>query len=591
MIMSNRGNNEIRLIGIGVSPGISIGKAYLIDKEGVDVVEQYYIDPKQLKLEIKRFKTAVKKARDELHRIIEDTPKDLRQHTSILEVHKSLLKDKMLYGKTIEIIESEHINAEWALKKTVTQIRTIFQNMSNPYLQERAADVVQLSERIMMNLVGAETVNIGEIDKKVILVAPDLSPAETSQINLERIKGIITARGGKTSHTGIIARSLGIPAVLGIGHTQNILANDDIIVVDGSSGRVIIHPTEQTLVEFEERRQRFEEYQSIITLDSRHPAVTKDGRQINVMGNIEQPEEVTAVVRYGGDGIGLYRTEFQYLNREVFPTETELFNKYKDVIEAVAPKPVMIRTLDINGDKTPSGSENNGSNPAMGLRGIRYCLDDPDVFLTQLRAILRAAVFGNVRVMFPMVSTPQEVTQAKELLHQAAESLRTEGIPFSDDIEIGILIEVPSAVIMADVIADQVDFFSIGTNDLIQYSLAIDRGNRQVAHLFHPFQPAIIRLLKLTVASAHEKGIKVFMCGEMASDPINLPIVLGLGLDELSMNPQSIPIVKRSIRSLNAHEAGLFIEEVLKQTTVTDILNLVQEAYGDLQAENLESVE
>ncbi len=586
--MLDRDNNEIRLIGIGASPGICIGKAYLVDKEGVDVVEQYYIDPKQLKPEIKRFKTAVKKARDELHQIIEDTPKDLRQHTYILEVHKSLLKDKMLYGKTIETIESEHINAEWALKKTVSQIRTIFQNMSSPYLQERAADVVQLSERIMMNLVGVETVNIGEIDKKVILVAPDLSPAETSQINLERIKGIITARGGKTSHTGIIARSLEIPAVLGIGDTQNILASDDIIVVDGSSGRVIVHPTEQTLVEFEERQQRFAEYQSTITLDSRHPAVTKDGRQINVMGNIEQPEEATAVVRYGGDGIGLYRTEFQYLNREVFPTETELFNKYKDVVEAIAPKPVMIRTLDIDGDKTPSGSEYNGLNPAMGLRGIRYCLHDPDVFLTQLRAILRAAVFGNVRVMFPMVSTPQEVTQAKELFRKAAESLRSEGIPFSDDIEIGILIEVPSAVIMADVIADEVDFFSIGTNDLIQYSLAIDRGNRQVAHLFHPFQPAIIRLLKRTMTSAQEKGIKVFMCGEMASDPINLPIVLGLGLDELSMNPQSIPIVKRSIRSLNAHEAGLFIEEVLKQTTVSDILNLVLETYGDLQTENLE---
>jgi len=586
--MSDRGNNEIRLIGIGVSPGVCIGKAYLVDKEGVDVVEQYYIDPKQLKPEVKRFKTAVKKAQDELHQIIEDTPKELRQHTNILEVHKSLLKDKMLYGKTIEIIESEHINAEWALKKTVSQIRTIFQNMSNPYLQERAEDVVQLSERIIMNLVGAETVNIGEIDKKVILVAPDLSPAETSQINLERIKGIITARGGKTSHTGIIARSLEIPAVLGIGDTHNILANDDIIVVDGSSGRVIVHPTEQTLVEFEERQQRFAEYRSIITLDSRHPAVTKDGRQINVMGNIEQPEEVTAVVRYGGDGIGLYRTEFQYLNREVFPTETELFNKYKDVIEAIAPKPVMIRTLDINGDKTLSGSEYNGLNPAMGLRGIRYSLHDPDVFLAQLRAILRAAVFGNVRVMFPMVSTPQEVTQAKELFRKAAESLRTEGIPFNDDIEIGILIEVPSAVIMADVIADEVDFFSIGTNDLIQYSLAIDRGNRQVAHLFHPFQPAIIRLLKSTVSSAQEKGIKVFMCGEMASDPINLPIILGLGLDELSMNPQSIPIVKRSIRSLNAQEAGLFIEEVLKQTTVSDILNLVLETYGDLQTENPE---
>ncbi len=589
--MSNKGNNEIRLIGIGASPGISIGKAYLVDKEGVDVVQQYYIDPKQLKLEIKRFKTAVKKARDELHQIIEDAPKDLRQHTNILEVHKSLLKDKMLYGKTIEIIESEHINAEWALKKTVSQIRTIFQNMSNPYLQERAADVVQLSERIMLNLVGAETVNIGEIDKKVVLVAPDLSPAETSQINLDRIKGIITARGGKTSHTGIIARSLEIPAVLGIGDTQNILTNDDIIVVDGSSGRVIVHPTEQTLVEFEERQQRFEEYRSNITRDSRHPAVTKDGRQVNVMGNIEQPEEVTAVIRYGGEGIGLYRTEFQYLNQEDLPTEGELFSKYKDVIEAVAPKPVMIRTLDINGDKALSGSEYNGSNPAMGLRGIRYCLHDPDVFLTQLRAILRAAVFGNVRVMFPMVSTPQEVTQAKELLRKAAESLHAEGTPFSDDIEIGILIEVPSAVIMADVIADEVDFFSIGTNDLIQYSLAIDRGNRQVAHLFHPFQPAIIRLLKSTVASAQEKGIKVFMCGEMASDPINLPIVLGLGLDELSMNPQSIPIVKRSIRSLNAHEAGLFIEEVLKQTTVTDILNLVQEVYGDLQTENLEPVD
>ncbi len=588
--MSNTHNKEIRLIGIGASPGICIGKAYLVDKEGVDVVEQYHIDPRQLKLESKRFKTAVKKAKDELHQIIEDTPIDLRQHTNILEVHKSLLKDKMLYGKTIEIIESEHINAEWALKKTVSRIRTIFQNMSNPYLQERAADVVQLSERIMLNLVGVETVNIGEIDKKVILVAPDLSPAETSQINLERIKGIITARGGRTSHTGIIARSLEIPAVLGIGNTQNILANDDIIVVDGSSGRVIIHPTEQTLVEFEERRQRFDAYRSIITRDSRQPAVTKDDRQINVMGNIEQPEEVTAVIRYGGDGIGLYRTEFQYLNQDVFPTEVDLFNKYKDVIEAVTPKPVMIRTLDINGDKAPYGSEYNGSNPAMGLRGIRYCLHEPDVFLTQLRAILRAAVFGNVRVMFPMVSTLQEVTQAKELFRKAAESLRTEGIPFSDDIEIGILIEVPSAVIMADVIAKEVDFFSIGTNDLIQYSLAIDRGNRQVAHLFHPFQPAIIRLLKHTVASAQEKGIKVYMCGEMASDPINMPIVLGLGLDELSMNPQSIPLVKRSIRSLNAHEAGLFIEEVLKQPTVSDILNLVQEAYGDLLTENLESV-
>ena len=580
---------EIVIKGINASPGICIGKAYLVDSEGVEVIEKYRIEANDLSKEIKRFKAAVKKAKDELRKIVEQSPEEL-QHAHILETHMALLKDKMLYGRTIETVKNESVNAEWALKKVVSNLIEVFQTMTDPYLKERSADVVQVADSIMQNLVGAKKVNIAAIDKRVILVARDLSPAETSQINLERVMGFITDHGGKASHTGIIARSLEIPAVVGLKTAMASIRSDDLIIVDGNSGTVIIEPTEETLVKYEERKIDYEEYKAVITRESKAPAESEDGIRFAVMGNIELPEEVFALLNYGGDGIGLYRTEFQYFNRTDFPGEDELFDKYKDVVEVMVPKPVTIRTLDINGDKALSNQLNSEeTNPALGLRAIRYCLKKPQVFIDQLRAILRAAAFGNVRILFPMISTYFEICEANRMLDEAAESLEKDGLPYNRDIEIGAMIEVPSAVIMADVIADNVDYFSIGTNDLIQYSLAIDRGNEQVAHLFQPLDPAIIRMLKHVADVAREKDIKIFMCGEMAGTPHHIPLLLGLGMDELSMNPQTIPDIKRVIRSLKVEDTRSFLKEVLKQTTARDTFELIKDAYGSIFSDQLYS--
>ncbi|KPJ75342.1 MAG: phosphoenolpyruvate-protein phosphotransferase, partial [Deltaproteobacteria bacterium SG8_13] len=373
-------SRKIILTGIGASPGICIGKAYLVDKEGVEVVGRYYIEPDQIEQEVKRFKAAVKKVRDELRAIIENTPKEFLTPTSILETQEVLLKDKMLYGKTIDTIENESVNAEWALKKVVTKARETFQAMSDSYLKERVADIVQLSERIMHNLVGAVPVDIGKIAKRVILVAPDLSPAETSQIQLERIKGFVTDKGGKASHTGILARSLEIPAVLGLKTATMEIKNEDLMIVDGSAGIVIIDPSEQQLIDYEERKIEYEQHKAEISRRSQAPAETLDGHRLAVLGNIERSEQVTSVLDYGGQGIGLYRTEFQYMGRTDFPTEEELYEKYSETVEVASPRPVTIRTLDINGDKyiAAQGSYEE-QNPALGLRGIRYCLQRPDV--------------------------------------------------------------------------------------------------------------------------------------------------------------------------------------------------------------------
>jgi len=574
-------SEEIVLNGIGASPGICIGKAYLVDKEGVEVVQKYTIDPKDLDAEINRFKAAVKAVTDEFHAIIENTPETFREHAYILETHLVLLKDKMLYGKIIETIKRDRVNAEWALKDVVSSIKTVFKNISDPYIKERSEDIDHVSNHIMLCLIGAETVDISEIYKRVILVAHDLTPAETSQIQVDRIMGFVTDRGGKASHTGIIARSLEIPAVMGLRHATRKIKNDDLIIIDGNAGIIIIEPSENTLIEYEERKSQYEAHQAAMTRSSHLPAVTADGFELVVMGNIELPEEIVSVLDHGGDGIGLYRTEFQYLNRSDFPTEDDLFERYKEVVEVMAPKPVTIRTLDINGDKALDfGNGNHEENPALGLRAIRYCLKRPDVFETQLRAILRAAVYGNVRIMFPMISSCDEVIEAKRMLAKAANLLANEGVAFRKDIEIGILIEVPSAVVMADVMADMVDFFSIGTNDLIQYALAIDRGNQEVAHLYQPLHPAIIRMLKQIADVAKDKGVRVAMCGEMAGDPFHVPVLLGMGINELSMNPQAIPAVKSTIRSLRREDAKQLMNDILKKTTATDVIDLLQKTYG-----------
>jgi phosphotransferase system enzyme I (PtsI) len=570
------------LYGIGGSPGICIGKAYLVDKEGVEVLPKYAIPAKGLSAEKKRFQAAVKKVSDEINQIIHDTPEELREHVQILETHAVLLKDKMLYGRAIEIIEKEHINAEWALKKVVSMIKPMFESMNDPYLRDRAADILNVSDRIMKNLVGVDTLSIAAIDKRVILVARDLSPAETSQIQLERVMGFVTDGGGRASHTSIIARSLEIPAVMGLGNATQIIKNDDIIIVDGVAGVVIINPSDQTLIAAEDRKEQYESRRAIYVRSSHLPAETKDGRRLSVMGNIELPEEVVAVLDKGGDGIGLYRTEFQYLSRATFPSEEELFEKYKDVIEVMGHRPVTIRTLDINGDKAVTYIHaDEEDNPVLGLRAIRYCLQKPAVFKTQLRAILRAAFFGQVRILFPMISRMDEIIETKRLLAEAAQSLDKDGLPYNKNTTIGVMIEVPSAAIMADAMAKEVDFFSIGTNDLIQYTMAIDRGNPHVAHLYNPLHPAVIRLLKMIADAGRNNGIPVYMCGEMAGELLYIPILLGLGLEELSTNPQAIPMVKNAIRSLDIAQAHDFLARVLKLTTTQQIEELVHQTFGD----------
>ena len=581
-------DSEITLFGINASPGICIGNAYLIDHEGVDVVAKYFISKKDLGSEIKRFKVAVKKTKDELDKLIKDTPDELRQHTHILQTHVMMLKDKMMYDKVMETCKKELVNAEWAVKKVLSRIQAMFQSMPDSYLKARASDIVHVSDSVIRNLVGSKKIEVSKITKRVILVARDLSPAETSQINLEKIKGLVTDRGGKTSHTSIIAHSLGIPAVPAVGNATDIIKNDDFIIVDGTAGVVIVHPCEETLLRYAERREKYKDYKNKITGESRFKAKTTDGVDIQIMCNIELPDEVESVFANGGEGIGLYRTEFQYLSSSTFPNEDDLFDKYKHVVETLSPKPVIIRTLDINGDKAIANSKDNKeNNPALGLRAIRYCLGRPEVFKTQLRAILRAAASGNVGILFPMISTYGEIVEAKQLLCEAADSLEKDGKVFNRNLDIGIMIEVPSAVILADIMADEVDFFSIGTNDLIQFALAIDRDNRDVAHLYNPLNPAVIRMIKQVADVAKGKGIKIHICGEMAADPIYIPILLGLGLDELSMNPQSVPAVKSMIRSISMSDAVLFVQTIINQKTSADIKKNLMDTYGGIVADKL----
>ncbi len=581
--MRESNKSEIRLYGIGASDGICIGQAYLVDKKGVEVIKRYTIPEHALANEINRFKKAVGKADDELHAMIEASPEDLRQHVNIYETHIALLKDKMLYGRTLAHIENERVNAEWALKKVIAHIKLMFQNMDDSYLRERAADIEHISELILRNLVGVKQENIADINRRVILVAHDLSPADTSQINLERIMGFITDGGSKASHTSIIARTLGIPAVMGLETASRKINTEDIIIADGGQGVVIVHPSDETILSYEERMNRFEQRKAIIARDCDITAKTLDGRRMKVMGNIELPEEVVAVRDHGGDGIGLYRTEFQYLSRHAFPSEAVLFESYRDVVEVMHPRPVTFRTLDINGDKVLTYNNDNlrEDNPALGLRAIRYCLKHPDIFKVQLRAILRAAAYGNVRILFPMISSCPEIKETQRLLDEAAASLESDRLRYRRDIEVGVMIEVPAAVMLADVIAPMVDFFSLGTNDLIQYTLAIDRGNRQVAHMFNPLHPAILQMLKRTADAAIKHDIGVFICGEMAGDPLYTPLLIGLGVTELSMNPFAIPLVKHTIRSLHLEECRQFTREMLSLSNTSEIFERLKEKFGE----------
>ncbi len=576
-------SQEKRLPGISGSPGICIGKAYLVDSGSVDVIKKYHIEKSQVEQETARFKTAVNNAQNELKEVIDSTPETLGEHVNILESHLLLFKDKMLYEKTIQTIKSLLLNAEWALKSVVDEAKDIFKNIKNDYLKSRAADVVYVADRIMRNLTGAVEVDIAGIRKRVILVAKDLSPAQTSQIQLDKIMGFITDKGGTASHTSIIAKTLELPCVLGLENATSKIKNDDIIIVDGIKGVVIINPDEETLIEFEEKKKDHEQKQAAVARSSHLPAITKDNVPINIMGNIEFAEEVVAVKDHGGDGIGLFRTEFLYMNRRNYPDEDEQFEKYKEVAELIAPGEVIIRTLDINGDKALKYDYETPieQNPALGLRAIRFCLKKKDIFKSQLRAILRASAHGKVKILFPMISSLGEVLEAKRLLKLCQDELDEKNIKWDKNIHIGIMIEIPSAAIIADILADEVDFFSLGTNDLVQYTLAIDRGNEEVAHLYNELHPAVLRLIKNVVDVAENKNIGLSICGEMGGDPINLPILLGLGIKNLSMYSHAIPTIKQLIREINLQETIQLAKEIFRQNNYKDSKDLIQDRFGD----------
>jgi phosphotransferase system enzyme I (PtsI) len=579
--MSDATPKQLVFHGIGVSPGIAIGSAYLLEQENVDVIEKRSVQPKDIDSEINRFKNAVQKAQEYLHNIIQEVPDEYQDHVYILDSHVMLLKDRMIYDGTIEQIKETNVNAEWALKIAVDKVKTIFKQMGDPYFRERVSDIAHVSRLILQNLLGTGHSNISDIDKRVIIVAHDLSPAETTQIQLEKVKAFMTNLGGQTSHTGIIARSLAIPAVLGLGDASQFIETGSLIIVDGSAGVVIVDPDEETLTQYHDRKVLFEDFQARVTRTSHLPAETTDGHHLTVGANITLLEEVVSVIDHGGDGIGLYRTEFLYLNRPTLPSEQDLFDNYRDLAQIMGTREVIIRTLDIGGDKFASSVPwAEEMNPALGLRAIRFCLQLPKIFMVQLRAILRAAHFGNIRIMFPMISQVEEIIQAKEMLNEAAESLDKEGLPFGKDVQVGAMIEVPSAVVMADILAREVDFFSIGTNDLIQYSLAIDRVNKHVANLYQPLHPAVLRMIHGVVGAAKTAGIEVALCGEMAGDPINIPVLLGLGLDAISMNPISIPAIKDVVRTLSLEESKLLAEEVLRQSTAADVIKLIEEVHG-----------
>ena len=561
-----------KLQGIAASPGIIIGKARLVDRSRVKILYQYLISEEQVSREVERFKEALSTTKEQIISLKNGMPDQIKEHAFILDTQLMIMDDGLFSGATVNTIMSEKMNAEWALKKSIQEIRQLFQKIDDGYIKERINDVEYVAERILRNLAGKEQESLSEINERVIIVAHDLSPADTTEMNIGKVMGFVTNVGGPTSHTAIMAQALEIPAVVGLESVTHQVQDGVLLIVDGNTGEVIVEPEDDLIILYQEKQLELERYRSSIKRISHLPAETVDGHRIAVQANLELLEEVVPARDHGAEGIGLYRTEFLYLRSKGLPSERELYEDYKELAEIVAPAPVTIRTLDLGGDKFSSDLDlTREMNPALGLRAIRFCLKEPKIFKSQLRAILRASAHGNVRLLFPMISGLQEVLDAKKILRDVKKELNKRKIKYARDIEVGIMIEIPSAVAMADALAKHVDFFSIGTNDLVQYALAIDRINEHVAYMYQPFHPAILRMLQQVANAAKSAGIKVAICGEMAGDPFCAFILVGLGLDELSMNAQSIPMTKKIIRSISMKEARADLERILQLETAQEV--------------------
>lgn len=591
--MKGHVKKEIVLKGIGVSPGISIGNVNLIDRRRIEAPAYRYVDSSRVASEIKRFESAIEKSKEQLHKVkemISETSAG-REHAYIIDAHIMILEDKVFIDDTFDTINKENVNAEWALKIVLKKFIEIFSNIDDEYLSERVSDIEHIGDRILRNLMKKHHESISDIKGKVIVVAHDLSPADTAQMTQKKVMAFTTDIGGRTSHTAIMARSLEIPAVVGLEDVTQKVEENGTIIIDGIKGEVIINPTEATLKDYQARQKKYIKYEKEFRKLKDIPAVSRDGKRIELLGNIEFLEELPSLKDHGAEGVGLYRTEFLYINKKEPPTEEEHLQAYVKVVKALAPFPVTIRTLDIGGDKflTPEQISDE-INPAMGLRAIRFCLKQIDLFKTQLRGILRASAYGKVKVMFPMISGVEELNDVKKVLEEAKVELSEGGIAFDKDISVGIMIEVPSAAIIADKLAKEVDFFSIGTNDLLQYSLAIDRGNKQVAYLYEPLHPAILRMIKYVVDAAHNEGITVGICGAMAGEPEYALILLGLGLDLLSMDAFSIPKVKKLIRSIDFKESKKIVEKALNFSTVTEVKKYVENVTNEALKGELQEI-
>ena len=586
--MSDSARQEIRFEGVGVSPGMACGKIHVV-RDDLDDVLRYRIAPSQVPDEIGRFETALIQTRMQILEMQQRIAESIgAKDAAIFDAHLLVVEDRTLIDEVLRKLETDLCNVEWVFQEVATRYAETLNKIDDPYLRERALDIQDVTKRVIRNLQGKAPKTFLALTEQHILVAHNLTPSDTASINRANVLGVATDLGSRTSHAAILARSLNIPAVVGLHDITTKLETGQHVLVDGSDGLLVVDPAPETIAHYAEIESRRAKVTARLKELRTTKSTTRDGHHIVLSANIELPEDVEAVAANGAEGIGLYRTEFLYLNRPTLPTEHEQFETYRKVAERVRPDPLIIRTFDLGGDKLAPGTVDitDELNPFLGWRAIRLCLENIDLFKTQLRAVLRASAVGNIKIMFPMISGLEELRRAKAVLADCREELRRSGVPMAEKIDVGAMIEIPSAAICANVLAPEVDFFSIGTNDLIQYALAVDRVNEKLAHLYEPTHPAVLRLLKMIAEAAHANNIWVGVCGEMAGDVALVPLLLGLGMDELSAGATLVPRVKRAVQSLTIPECRELVAETLKLDTASEILarclELADKRYGDL---------
>jgi phosphotransferase system enzyme I (PtsI) len=564
--------------GISVSPGIVEGKVFLFKEEKLSV-PKYTISVGQVKPELQRFFTALDNAAQEILNMKEKYAHQMaKEEKKLLDSHVLMLHDPVFKEDITKKVQEKRLNVEWILLQVIENIIEKVNSSTDSYLKERSADIHDVSQRVMRHLLLHERISLADLSEEVVIIAHNLLPSDAISMNKKMVKAIALDLGSKTSHTAIIAKSFAIPAVLGLSNLSQNVKSGDTVIVDGNQGVVIVDPDKETVKQYKSSQVKWQKHERDLQTLNRMQAETIDKRRISIEANIEVTEEVAAVLAHGADGIGLFRSEFLYMSPNSFPSEEEQLRSYRNVLEAMNGKSVTIRTLDLGGEKVMPGFDvGTEDNPILGWRAVRFCLAKPEIFKAQLRAMLRASVYGNLKIMFPMISGIEELLKTLDILDQLKKELRIAKIPFKEDIPVGVMIEVPSAALISEILAQKVDFFSIGTNDLIQYTIAVDRNNERIAYLYDPFHPGVLKLIKMVIDNAHAAGIPVGMCGEMAGDPFSAVVLLGLGLDQFSMSAFSIPEIKRIIRSVTMQEAKELVDAIMKMKFSQDIDDYVRD--------------